>query len=355
MYATKRLSEFKVTPEAALQPPPEGPSSGYLVVKEEDPDEETNTCCWGFCCGPRIRELPFPQNKFLTLKYSRQEGENRRTYTETVLFVPVLNLPLSANRYYVVVAKGKRQGQVYTCSKEEDMTTCCFCQCTQDVKPKPFDHRDIYHQIEIIPHKGRFTAKSVAADGFPPWIFRQKYWTLHENKPMNEQLGEAFGINKNTRLNYLELNTSTNVIAGKWYCPFIFLKEGSALKDQMKRSIFYEVTLEQFWEEVYSGTAKKRILFQGKDIMQEERESTEGFVWFRKTGDVTRERIGLSLALWERVKWEENREGWDEGASTMSEVKFGGFVLVERFSFKRLDGSVVLALDFIHSNKVRSQ
>jgi Protein of unknown function (DUF1262) len=107
MYVTKRFSEFKATPEASLQPPPEGPNSGYVVVKEEDDPDET--CCWGPSCRPRVRDLPFPQNKLLTAIYSTG-GENSTTYTEKVLFVPVINLPLSANRYYVVAAKGKHIG-----------------------------------------------------------------------------------------------------------------------------------------------------------------------------------------------------------------------------------------------------
>jgi hypothetical protein len=236
------------------------------------------------------------------------------------------------------------------------MTPCCFCQCINDVKPKPFNHRDIYQQIEIIPHKGRFTAKAVASDGFPPWIFRQKYWTLHENKPENYQLGEALGVNKTSILNYKEIDLSTIVVAGKWYCPFIFLNEGNSLRNQMQRSMFYEVTLEQFWEKVYSGTEKKRILLEGKETMREEMELHDGFVWFTKIGNLNGGRIGLSSALWKRVKWEENMKGWDEGAGAMvEEGKFGSFVLVERFSFKRLNGSVALALDFIHTDKVRTQ
>lgn len=111
MYSTKRLSEFKATPGASFQPPPEGLNSGYVVVKEDDSDEERSTCCWGLpChCQPRVRDLPFPQNKVLTVYYSTG-GENSTTYTEKVLFVPVMDLPLSANWYYVVAAKGKHKG-----------------------------------------------------------------------------------------------------------------------------------------------------------------------------------------------------------------------------------------------------
>ena len=55
-----------------------------------------------------------------------------------------------------------------TCSKEEDEMPCCFCRCVKDVKPRPFDHRNIYKWMEIMGKKGRFTAKSLASDGYPP-------------------------------------------------------------------------------------------------------------------------------------------------------------------------------------------
>ncbi|KAJ4811065.1 DUF1262 family protein (DUF1262) [Rhynchospora pubera] len=334
---------------------PEGPNSGYVVVKEDDPHEETGTRCWRLCCQRRTKELPFPQNKIFTVYFNIPVGQAVATQTETVLFVPVMNLPLPANRYYVVVAEGKYKGQVHTCSRKQDMTTCCFCRCITDVKPKPFDHRDIYQQIEIIPHKGQFIAKSVASDGFVPWIFRQKYWELYEEKSKNCHLGDAFGINNAVRSNFLNLDIAINAIAGKWYCPFIFVKESGELKDQMKKTTFYEVILEQFWREAHSGIEKKRILLRGNETMKEEMESSDGFVWFKRTGDFNSERIGLSFALWERIKWEENRNGWDEGIGSLKdEVKFGGFVFVERFSFKRLDGSLALALEFIHTDKLRT-
>ncbi|KAJ3677511.1 hypothetical protein LUZ60_003235 [Juncus effusus] len=352
MYTTKPLSTLKATQSATQQLPQEGPNSGYLALQETDPDHSTNTCCFNICCGPRIKDVPFPQNKIWTLKFSRQEGENRNYYFKRVLFVPVLNLPLAANRYYVVVAKGKRKGQVFTCSKEEDMMTCCFCKCINDTKPQPFDYTNIYQQIEIIPHKGKFTAKAVASDGFAPWIFRQKYWSLHEKK--SSQINEALGLNTALRSHLPEIEMPVSRNVGKWHCPFFFVKEKMLLTEQMERAMFYEVTLEQFWEKVYSGVVKQRVLFEGKEAMQQEGLS-EGFVWFKKRGDLNlnEERIGLSVALWERVNWEENRGGWiDENGPMDLEVKFGSFVLVERFLIKRMDGSLVLALDFMHTNKV---
>ncbi|KAJ3677508.1 hypothetical protein LUZ60_003232 [Juncus effusus] len=346
MYTTRRLSEFRAAPLATLQRPHEAPGSGYLVVQEGE-TEDMDMCCTG-CTGPRVRDLPFPQNKILTVRYST----GSITYEEKVLFVPVMNQPLSANRYCVVVAKGKHKEKILTSSKEEDMTTCCFFRSINDKKPSPFDHRDIYQQIEIMAHKGTFTAKSVASDGFVPLIFRLKYWALYDETSKSYQLNDALGINTALRSRLPEIEVPVRRTVGKWYCPFFFVKERKTLKEKMESFVFYEVTLEQFWEQVHNGVEKKRILYEGKGVMQQEGLS-DGFMWFKERGDLNGERIGLSSALWERVKWEENRGGWIEESGAIDlEAKFESFVLVERFLFKRMDGSLAFALDFMHTNKV---
>ncbi|KAJ3677510.1 hypothetical protein LUZ60_003234 [Juncus effusus] len=211
---------------------------------------------------PQEFAIYYPQNKILTVQYrtNRTSGNNSTTYTEKVLFVPVMNQPLSMNRYYVVVAKGKHKGEIFTSSREEDMTTCCFGDCINDTKPSPFDHRDIYQQFEIIPRKGRFTAKSVASDGFVPWIFRQK-WALFDKTNKSYQLNEALGLNNTLRSHLPKLDGPESHAVGRWYCPFFFVKEERSLKEQMERSIFYEVTLEQFWEQISDRLENKRILF----------------------------------------------------------------------------------------------
>uniref|UniRef100_A0A6V7QYX0 Uncharacterized protein n=1 Tax=Ananas comosus var. bracteatus TaxID=296719 RepID=A0A6V7QYX0_ANACO len=121
MYATKPLSIFKAFPETAFQPPLEGPVPGTWI---------------------------------LTVQYDEEHARENTTYSAVVFFIPVLDKPLSSNHYYVVSGKGKDKGKIYTCSKEEDMSTCCFCRCINDVKPSPFDHRNIYQQMEIVPKKG---------------------------------------------------------------------------------------------------------------------------------------------------------------------------------------------------------
>ncbi|XP_072979882.1 uncharacterized protein [Typha angustifolia] len=378
MYATKPLSIFRSQAEASSQLPPEDSSSAacHLVVKEDEPDVET-TCCWGFCKDTRVRDLPFPQNKILTVSYSEQQGENRRHYTAVAYFIPVLDKPLSSNQYYVVVAKGRKKGKVYTCSTEEEMTTCCFCRCINDVQPKVFDDRDVYQRMEIISHKGRFTAKSVASDGFPPTIFRKKYWKLHASQPKDYNLGEAAGLNDALRSRLPELDFPISSI-GKWYCPFVFVKEARSLKEQMSKATFYEVSLDRSWEEVYvlenfhgdakvvqmkATTRSKRVLLDGQEAVQEGQ--ADGFVWFKNVMGSNGERVGLSLVVWERMRWEESRAGWVESDEVVEKVEeYGGsnlwkkyrcYVLMERFVFKRMDGSYALTFEFRHNNKVRTK
>ncbi|CAO2188122.1 unnamed protein product [Urochloa humidicola] len=192
MYATKPLSLFKTQPEAASGPPPEGRNSGYLVVKGAA-DEET--CFFGLFPDRRVRELPFPQDRVLKVRYTVRTGEQSSTHEEALVFVPVPDQPLASNRYYAVIAKGKRKGLVRACSREEDMATCCFCRCISDVEPRPFDPADIYQQLEIVQRRrGWFTARAVASDAFPSSILRHKYWEVYASKTKKFNLGEALGL-----------------------------------------------------------------------------------------------------------------------------------------------------------------
>ncbi|EHA8591397.1 hypothetical protein COCNU_scaffold049398G000020 [Cocos nucifera] len=385
MYATKLLSVFKNSPDAVFQSPPEGPNSGYLVLQDEGPDVAEPTCCWGLCKDTRVRDLPFPQNRILTIKYTESHGESSTTYTEAVIFVPVMDQPLSSNRYYVILVKGKHKGKALTCSKEEDKTTCCFCRCVKDVKPRPFDHRNIYQQMEIVGKKGRFTAKSVAnSDGYPPWLLRRRYWSVYASKPKNYSLRETSGRNKSLHARLSELDfpitamNSPQVDVGKWYIPFVFVKEKGSIEEQIKLSMFYEMTLEQFWEEVYtcensygegkvvevnSSIRPEMVLLNGREAKQDVERSVDGVLWFKPL-DSMEEGIGLSSAIWERMRWEENRGGWVAGEEKVERVeeyggvngwrKFSCYVLVERFAMKRMDGSSALIFDFRYTKKIRT-
>ena len=106
MYVTRPLSMYKRDPAALSNPPPEGPNSGYLVILDEEAQAYT---CFGMCKDSSIKHLPFPQNKNLSITYT--SGEN--TIYDKIIFIPVLNQPLSSNCYYVIRRQGKHQGYVF--------------------------------------------------------------------------------------------------------------------------------------------------------------------------------------------------------------------------------------------------
>ena len=117
MYVTRPLSLYRRSPESLSLPPPDGPNSGYLVLFDE---ESETTTCFGLCKETYIKDLPFPQNKNLTISYtttsstSSAAGGGSQTSTSTdydsVVLIPVLNQPLSSNRYYVMRRKGTHKG-----------------------------------------------------------------------------------------------------------------------------------------------------------------------------------------------------------------------------------------------------
>ena len=106
MYVTRPLSMFQKNPSALSWPPPEGPNSGILVIEDEEAEQYT---CFGLCKSDELKDLPFPQNKNLTLRYS--SGKNASYFYANL--IPVLNQPLSSNRYYVIKRRGSHKG--YAC------------------------------------------------------------------------------------------------------------------------------------------------------------------------------------------------------------------------------------------------
>lgn len=283
--------------------------------------------------------------------------------------------------------------QACTNSKEEDIDTSCCCFCIQDVKPRPLDPSDIYQQFEIIEKKHLgFFAKSVAPDGNPPEFLRRKYWRINMHEPRNYQLSEAQGLNSSLRACLPEFNFSLSngnskpIVVGKWYCPFVFVKEDMELKDQMNISTFYEMTLEQRWEKFFGCdnvesdqkmvaidvvVEREEAFVAGRKAVWEERKLENGMIWFRscdgKEGKEVK-RVGLSIKILERMKWEQERVGWVGGDEKQVRIErreefgginkwkiFGCYVLVERFVLKRMNGSIILAHDFRHIHHIRSK
>ncbi|XP_057447979.1 uncharacterized protein LOC130739638 [Lotus japonicus] len=382
MYVTRLLSMYKRNPHALVDPPPSGPSSGYLVIM----DEESETYnCFG-CKNSNISDLPFPQNKDLTIEFRSRIGEKDHYEYEKSMFVPVLNQPLSSNRYYVIRRRGKEQGGASTSSREEDMETCLCFTFIHDVKPKPLEPFNDYQQVQIIKKNHGFEAKSVAIDGIPPGLLRKKRWRLRASTPRHYSLGEALGSNDILRSRLPDFNfpltndCCESVVVGKWYCPFMFVKEGMKSKEQMKMSVFYELTLEQRWERIFSkeNSGKNVVLVDvivqtevakvaGKDAVWDENGVVDGVLWFKSFDDVGAETsVGLSMEVVEGMKWEQQRVGWIAGDMRQVRVervekfggtnewkKFGCYVLVESFVLKRMDTRLVLTCDYRHTNQIR--
>ena len=107
MYVTRPLSLYRRDPSALSLPPPEGPNSGILVIQDEEAEP---TCCFGLFFSKRVKDLPFPQNKNLKVRYVSGSGENQNVHINRVVFIPVLNQPLSSNLYYVIERGGRNKG-----------------------------------------------------------------------------------------------------------------------------------------------------------------------------------------------------------------------------------------------------
>ncbi|XP_059448209.1 uncharacterized protein LOC132179537 [Corylus avellana] len=385
MYVTRPLSRYKKFPSELSLPPPEGPNSGILVILDEEAEA---TCCFGSCKTHEIKDLPFPQNKNLTLRYSTGVGKNEDTSHFYAALIPVVNHPLSSNRYYAVKTRGSHKGEAYANSKEEDKGSCFCFSYVRDVPPKPLDPNDADQQFEIFRKRGGFVAKSLSLDGFPPTFLGREGWNVSTSTPRDFHLGDAPGLDNALRARLPDFNFPLShkscqpVVVGKWYSPFMFVREG-ALKNQMRRSMYYEITLEQRWERMFAcehdnesqgnGVAVDAVV-QREVVSVAGREAADvnvvdGVMWFRSFSEKGEEMsAGLSLLVVERMKWEQERVGWvggEEKQVTLKRVEefggnegwrnFGFYVLVERFVVKRMDGSLVLTYDFNHIQQSRGK
>lgn len=276
---------------------------------------------------------------------------------------------------------------------KEGVKTSRFFTRTSCLEPRPLNPRNIYQRFKIRQRKaGGFVAESVASDGLPPEFLRRDGWELAASTPKEFHLNEAPGLNTALRaclpdFNFpLSQNRSEAVKVGKWYCPFMFIKEGKMLEeDQMRSSTYYEMTLEQQWEQIFacesmynadSNTVSVDVAVEcqvikiaGTEAVHDRKIVADGVMWFRSVSKVEREtNVGLRLEIVERMRWEQERGGWAGGSERRVSVRraeefagkgewrrFGCYVLVERFVLKRMDENVVLTFDFRHPHQIRSK
>ncbi|CAE5957380.1 unnamed protein product [Arabidopsis arenosa] len=379
MYITRRLSEYRRNPAELTQPPPEGPNSGILVIQDQDSKTRV-TCCFSswLVVDSSLSGLPLPQNLKLAVTFNIGGDDSTR---DPVVFIPVLDKPLSSNCYYAIKRHGKHSGEASGSAKEEDKVSCCFCiRQVAEAKPKQLDPFDIYQQFEIHqkkPSSRCYYATSVAPDGVPPWFLKRKEWTVECLRSQDFKLSDdAKGLNTELRAKLPGLSMST--VVGKWYVPFIFVKERDA-KDQVKNSMYYSMTLEQRWKEVFSYENDKSencdvvvdveldtevVKLEGQEIARGV--EANGFVWF----GVGEKKIGLGSVVVERMKWEEERFGWTgkgdkERSMTVKRLekstdgslwkRYHCYVLIESFVLKRMDKSLVITYEFTHVDKLKTK
>nr|DAD35180.1 TPA_asm: hypothetical protein HUJ06_005820 [Nelumbo nucifera] len=370
MYVARPLSMYRMQPSALSVPTPEAPYSGYLVITDEE-SEAQDRCCWGMYKNKQVRELPFPQNKILTIVHHSSGSEDHGSS--------------SVDRH--------KLWQACRCSREAYVNTCCFCNFEKDVKPRILNYRDIYQQVEIHRRRGPdggFVAKSASPDGYPPFFLKRKGWEAYASSIHHCQLSEALGLNISLRMRLPEFDfpmsskRSGTVVVGKWYCPFVFIREKLKLKAQMKKSMFYQMTLEQFWEEIYTcdndknevnvvkvnvSVQKEVAIIFGMEAMKDDTCGVDEVMWFRLLDHNKRGlSVGLSSAIVGKMRWLQETVGWVDGVETDVRVekveefrgdgvwnKLGCYMLVERFALRRMDGSLLLTYDFRHTHHIQSR
>ncbi|XP_041006077.1 uncharacterized protein LOC121250901 [Juglans microcarpa x Juglans regia] len=227
------------------------------------------------------------------------------------------------------------------------------------------------------PRSMDFYATSVLPNCNPPSFLREKYWKPTQ-RPCYGSFDDAPGLNSSLRMS---LPLLISIIVGKWYSPFMFIKEEGSVKNQMKKSLFYKITLERYWEEIYSEENRGDggdIVTVNTDIGREVY-SLAGLIAQRVSGHVVgfdgfmfmvRNQntggVGLSSALLDGMKGIQKEGGWVDGADSSVKVekvvkmnsqlkRFCCYVLVESFVSRRTDGSTVLNCDFRHTQWIKTK
>ncbi|KAL0001084.1 hypothetical protein SO802_014865 [Lithocarpus litseifolius] len=243
--------------------------------------------------------------------------------------------------------------KAYKNSKEEDMGSCLCFTYVHDLAPEPLDPNNIHQQLEIQPYgRGTFGPSDIALRARLPEL----------NFP-------------------LPYTSSQTTVVGKWYSPFMFIRDGT-LNNQMSTSMYYEMKLEQKWEQIFAcenndnqGNVvvvdvvlpREVISISGREVV--DGNVAYGVMLFKSFNRGREIRVGLNLEVIERMKWEQERVGWVWGNDRQVSLKrveefermgqwskFGCYILVERFVLiKRMDGSLVLTYDFNHIDKIRNK
>ncbi|KAJ6900955.1 hypothetical protein NC652_026906 [Populus alba x Populus x berolinensis] len=389
MYVTRRLSMYQKDRSALSLPPPDGPDTGILVIQDIENDFKH---CFGFRCpifGSCLSfdittGLPLPQNTVL-------EACNMNSWIY-IQPIPVINKPLSAGVYYILNSGfGCQRGLAYTSSGAKSQYKFCFsCEAVHDFGPKPLDASNKHQQFYITRGGSGFRFKSLASDGHDPKRLQSLHRMSSEIKRSDFQLDDVSGLDHSLRGCLPEFDfplsrgSSDAVVVGKWYCPFMFIKEKNvALPNQVTRSRFYEMTLKQQWVRIFScsncndnSTAGDSIAFDvdvetevvyvfGMENCQNAK-VIDRIKWFEgldKEGEAV-PSVGLDRVIIEKIIRDQESFGWVRGKDKVKGVErfegeakewkeFGCYMLVERYILRRHDKTLVLTWEFRHAHRIR--
>ncbi|KAH9295800.1 hypothetical protein KI387_039388 [Taxus chinensis] len=322
MYSTISLAAYRQAAAAAqnvngehqarvLFPPPAGPNSAYLVLQEDAEEEDAkdeDVCCWGCCDYNRVRELPFPQDKCLTILYSSGSGQNQRTEQDRVYFIPVLGQSISSNCYYVVRAEGNHKG-----GKNASLRA----------QLPPFDFPIFQERPYVV----------VVGEWYCPFIFIKEVGTGLDD-PKTQLMDSPFY--KMELHKYWEEIHSVQVQAGE--------------KDV---SVNKTVRLEE------------GLLF-GEEATEESRDE-DGSVWFKGSGKQYGKTNGVRISwpIIAKMKEDHGRNRSEQGggevrveksfSGTASATKFACYVVVEKYVLKRMEGGIVLTYSFRNCNHIQGK
>ncbi|MCL7047515.1 hypothetical protein MKW94_012399 [Papaver nudicaule] len=245
MYATRPLSLYLEDPNELSWLAPGEAHGSSGCLFITDNKEESVVLKDG-------RGFLFPHN------YRKGVGYYRGIEWEKVWFIPVPDQPMSPNIYHVIRANDRHKGQAITCSREEDMSTCFCYKYIKDIKPKTG-------------------------------------WNLYKSDSKLCQLTKVSGLKFSIRNLIPDLN---------------FLKHWqNSSPHQMENSLFFERTLEQFWEAIYkcenNDYAPRNVLvvslFGMEATMDKTNDGTDGIQW---VWNKIKQHSRLNITIVEKIRCE---------------------------------------------------
>jgi hypothetical protein len=190
--------------------------------------------------------------------------------------------------------------------------------------------------MEIVQcEQGLFTARAVAADGFPPLLYRYKGWRLFYAYKKKFDLGEAPRPRPRRVPGAADEHCRREMVL-------------PVLPHQRRRRFATQADGPQHVlrsDAPAALGADARAWRWGLEAGQQSGGSSrhgDAYLWFR--APATGQRLGLCTSVWERMRWEDEDSEKVAGGGR-------GSVLVERFAFKRMDGSWLSLLTSCISTK----